>query len=85
MADAAYSSFNKIEDVTLQAWNRLMTYLTVMKDIGQEQAKAYLSQFSSEDTERMQNLSEDIQNRGLQTVRQEINRRFEAGSKVQRG
>lgn len=80
MTDAAYSSFNKLEDVTLQAWNRLMTYLTVMKDIGQEQAKQYLAQFSPDDTARMQELSEDIQNRGLQTIRREINTRFQAGT-----
>lgn len=68
----SYSKFNDIEDKTLAAWNRLVTFLVIFRDINKNCAKNYLREFSEEDRALISEVKQDIQSRGYNTVRSEL-------------
>jgi hypothetical protein len=67
-----YSSFKNIEDPDLRGWNRLMTYLTIVRDIGTDQGSQYLGQFEHDDQKKIIDLSERIKREGLNNVKKSI-------------
>lgn len=67
-----YPLFNSLENVNLQAWNRLAVYFNIISAAGTEEAKKYVGKFNDFEKIRIKNLMKDIQERGYNTVRREV-------------
>lgn len=48
-----FDNFNHIEDMNLQAWNRLMVSHNIAAELGEEPLREYMSQFSNVDKQAM--------------------------------
>lgn len=69
-----YQLFNDIEDKALQAWNRFIVMMNIIKDTGSRQEGTnYMNHFGVDDKVRVKETVRLVKDKGYSTVRATIN------------
>lgn len=69
-----YQLFNDIEDKALQAWNRFIVMMNIIKDTGSRQEGTnYMNHFDHSDKVRVKETVRLVKEQGYSTVRATIN------------
>lgn len=69
-----FETFENVTNKRLQTYNRCAMTFNILGDHGRDIATQYTSQFSNEDKELMRGMMLEIQERGYEKVRAELNR-----------
>ena len=67
-----FDTFDHDKNKRRQAYNRLITYISAIKDIGLSKAGDYLLQFDDESKKNIKAIKDDINARGLNAIKREI-------------
>lgn len=51
--NSTHEKFNDVKSIPLQSYNRLIVFNNILFDMGEEQARSYLNQFSDSDVKKV--------------------------------
>lgn len=51
--NSTHEKFNDVKSIPLQSYNRLIVFNNILVDMGEEQARSYLNQFSDNDVKKV--------------------------------
>jgi len=69
-----YSLFNDVENKALQAWNRFVVMMNILKDTGSEaESTNYVNHFENDDKVRIKETGRMIEENGVAAVRATLN------------
>lgn len=60
-----YNLFSHIEEETLKAWNQIVTYMTVFRDLGRKEADSYMDATENRKAPATKQLLDSIRRVGL--------------------